>query len=337
MRVTIIGKQFFDSLAHNILSALRGMGLETQSIDEDALVGTARLRQKFRKVVALAEMHPRLNEVRDRRIVQKLAEFKPDVVICTYANWHPQSVSQARAVLGAKCKILFLYPDATANLAREYPLAAGYDVLFFKDPRSVELFRSHLGINAHYLPEACNPEWHCTVELSDADRARYGCDVTTAGNMYYFRALMLEPLVAHGVDLKIWGGQFGRWLHSPLRACYPGVYVSGEEKAKAFRAAKILVNTLSHKEVEGTNVRTFEAAGCGAFQLADWRPATEDLFKPDEEIVFFRSRDEMIEKVNYYLKHPEQRARIAQAGQQRAHADHTYQKRLDEAFRIAGV
>jgi spore maturation protein CgeB len=107
------------------------------------------------------------------------------------------------------------------------------------------------------------------------------------------------------------------------------------EKAKAFLAAKIVLNTLHYAEIEGVNCRVFETAGCGAFQITDWKPALLDLFEPDREIVTFRTRAELKDKVDYYLQHPDQRERIARAGHIRAHRDHTYAQRLSWIFELA--
>lgn len=333
MRISVIAPQYPDSLGRNLCFTLRQMGHIVQEIDQQALVGTAWLRPRFRRVLALAEMHPFLPSIRDRALVRKLLGFAPDLVINTFADWGVESVAKARSKLGAQTKIVFLYPDPTANLGRDYPLVAEYDALFFKDPYAVELFTSRLGISAHYLPEACNPTWHYPAELSTKDIVRYGCDITTACNMYYYRARILEQFVDY--DMKLWGTSYPSWLKSPLRAKYPGIRVAETEKAKAFQAAKIVVNTMTHKEVAGVNARTFEAAGCGAFQIADFRPAMLDLFKPDEEIVLFHTRDELKEKVDYYLQRPEARKRIAEAGYRRAHADHTYRQRLEQVIKTA--
>jgi spore maturation protein CgeB len=151
--------------------------------------------------------------------------------------------------------------------------------------------------------------------------------------MYYYRAKILEAFTDY--DIKIWGPGFPAWLESPVRARFTGEYVAEVEKAKAFRAAKVVINTFTQNEVTGVNVRAFEAAGCGAFQVADWRPAVPDLFRPDEEIVLFRSRDELKEKVDYYLTRPDLRSKIAEAGCRRAHAEHTYRHRLERVLNVA--
>lgn len=333
MRVSVIGKQFPDSLARNFAATLTRMGHTVQSVDEDALLGASWVRHHLRRAYRLAEMHPRVQAMRDQRVTRAVVAFRPDVVLNTYAYWHPDAVAAARSKLGRSTRMLFLYPDPTAHLVREFPLAAEYDALFFKDQHSVEMFRSRLNLNAHYLPEACNSVWHRPVELSAAEQEHYGCDLATAGSLYYYRALQLAPFMDY--DLKIWGTNLPAWMTLPVRGKYTGEFIAEIEKAKAFRAAKIVLNTHTEKEFSGTNARTFEAAGCGAFQIADWRPAIEDLFRIDREIVVYRSSDELKEKVDFYLRHPDLRHRIAEAGCRRAHAEHTYERRLDEMLAVA--
>ena len=53
-----------------------------------------------------------------------------------------------------------------------------------------------------------------------------------------------------------------------------------------------------------------------------------DLFEIDKEVVTYETAEEMIEKINYYLNHDEERQAIAEAGKNRAWKDHDYKKRL---------
>jgi spore maturation protein CgeB len=94
---------------------------------------------------------------------------------------------------------------------------------------------------------------------------------------------------------------------------------------------------MHYGEIEGVNCRLFEVAGCGAFQIADWKPALPDLFEPEHEIVTFHTRRELKEKVDYYLAHPEERQEIAGRAYARAHREHTYEVRLNAMFEILGL
>ena len=157
------------------------------------------------------------------------------------------------------------------------------------------------------------------------EKIKYGCDITIVCNMYPYRVNLIEQFSDY--HFKIWGN-FPQWLNTKLRYNFQGEFLTEEDKAKAFIGAKIVINTLHYAEIEGVNARLFEAAGCGAFQIIDKKPALEDLFKEGEEIITFETKKELKEKVDYYLSRPEERLRISEAAYNRAHKEHTYLNRL---------
>ena len=281
----------------------------------------------------LPKAFPRLERKLYREIVQTTAAAQPDLVLVTFGGMPPQVVRELKRVCGGK--VVCWYTDSAINLSRDYLLASDFDFMFLKEPFLVRVARHNLGLDAFYLPECCNPVWHRPVELTGDDRKRFGCDLAAQGSLHYYRARMLE--IFEDYDLKIWGRNCPAWLDSPVKKDYTNRYVTGGEKAKALLSAKIVINTMHFSETEGVNCTLFEAAGCGAFQIADWKPALPDLFEPEREIVTFRTRRELKEKVDYYLAHAEERREIAARACARAHRDHTYQKRLERMFEVMGL
>ncbi len=332
MKILLYGKIFPDSFARNIAVTLERMAHTVCALED-----SPQLRHRNRYWQAfwwfLPRVVPALEARGHRRLLQAAREFSPDLILLTDGLVPPAVVKELRRRSGARIALWF--PDHLANLGRQYLLGSELDAWFFKDPYMVRVFRQKLGINAHYLAEACNPLWHHRVELTPAERRKYKCDLTTAVNMYYYRARILEMFQDY--DLKIWGAPYASWLESPLHRRYGGIYVVEEEKAKAFNAAKIVLNTMFYSEIEGVNCRLFEAAGCGAFQVADWRPALPEIFEPEHEIVTFRTREELKEKVDYYLARPEERREIADRAYARAQREHTYEVRLRKMFEILGL
>jgi spore maturation protein CgeB len=89
--------------------------------------------------------------------------------------------------------------------------------------------------------------------------------------------------------------------------------------------------------VRQVRLRDFEAPMSGAFYMLEYVDEIEEFFELDREIVCFSTRGELVEKARYYLAHPDERETIRLAGHERALRDHTWQKRLSEAFAAAGV
>ncbi len=103
---------------------------------------------------------------------------------------------------------------------------------------------------------------------------------------------------------------------------------SYEQKAKAFSAAKIVLNNLNPGEIWGINCRAFEIPACGGFEMINYRKGLSQLFEIDKEIVSFNNYNDLIEKIDYYLANDTDANAIAEAGRIRAHKDHTYTHRL---------
>ncbi|HET6553599.1 MAG TPA: glycosyltransferase [Dyella sp.] len=263
----------------------------------------------------------------ERRLLRTMQDFEPELVLVILGNQiSPRTMALMRKA--TRAPIVCWCQDQLTTMGRQYILGSGYDMVFVKDRYMQELFsRMIRSTSFRYLPEACNPRVHRPLPLSDADRDAYGCELMIAGNLYYYRQEILQQLSEF--DLKVFG-ILPDWLIERIGARYQRRAIFGDDKARAACAARIALNTLHFAEVNSLNCRAFELAGCGAFQMISDTPVVAEHFGVDEEIVTFRTVEELIEKARHYLRHPEATARIARAGQQRAHRDHTYEHRLLE-------
>lgn len=332
MRIIVVGPHFPDSFARNIAVTLETMGHEVKCAAVRR--GLHYMNRLSRFIWTNApKVVPSLEILKHNEIIRTAQDFQPDIVLVTTATFPPEFLRRLRSVCSAQ--VVCWYTDPTANLYRQYLLASPYDAIFVKEPTLVTTLRDKLGLKAHYLPEACNPIWHQRVELSDEDRSRYACDIAGIGTLHYYRARILEPFV--GYDMKIWGSNCPLWLDSPARQVYANVFIAENSKSAALRCAKIVINTINLHDIDGVNCTLFETAGCGAFQITDWRPALPELFEPEREIVTFRTRSELKDKVDYYLSHAEEREVIAARAHKRAHRDHSYEARFHRMFQLMGL
>ena len=263
----------------------------------------------------------------ERAMLRSMDEFQPDLVLLLLGNYtSPATIRKIRALI--KAPIACWCQDSMGTMGRQYLIGSRLDYVFLKDQEAVDKFRRFTGMKeVHYLPEACNPSVHCPVEPTTDDENRFGCEVTTAASLYYYRSEILESLT--GFDLRIWGGIPG-YYDGPLRKLAAGKHLFRRDKAACFRVARIVVNSLHFLEIDGLNARAFEVAGCGGFQLITESSAVARHFEPGKEIETFHDLGELREKVRYYLDHDDERRAIAEAGRKRAHAEHTYRHRLQQ-------
>lgn len=332
MRVIVVGPSWVDSSEMGCVRGLRSLGHQAEICDLRQHIGLPGPLRQNAWAARVAEF-VLLSTVREpyhfaqAELLRRCAEFGADLVLVVQLTWVlPQTIETLRK-RGIRC--VGWFPDAFTSFGRGTFLLAPWDALFFQDPFMVDRLRTAFSVdNIHHLPQCCDPEIHRALPVSAADEARYGADVTTYGNYYPYRARLLEPLLDSDLRLKLWGARPPRWLHHRVRRQWAGQSVIGDEKCVAMRAAKIALNTNHYAGISDVNKRTFELAAMGAFQLTDDRPALSNYFVVGEEVVTFRGRADLLDRVRYYLARPAERARIAAAGQTRAHRDHTFAARL---------
>jgi len=122
----------------------------------------------------------------------------------------------------------------------------------------------------------------------------------------------LDYLIRHGIDVKT----FGEGSNNG--------FIEQNKIPEVFLMSKINLNFtkldetswLNHDEplvnrIKGFKGRPIEIAIAKSFCLSEYSPAIERLFSPGLEIEFFYSKEELLEKVKYYLKHEEEREEIA--------------------------
>jgi len=217
-------------------------------------------------------------------------------------------------------------------------VAAYYDHIFCQGTEAIELLEQAGIKGAHWLPMACDPKYHRPVTVPESERIRYAHDLAFVGSYYPNRATLLET-IAH-LDLAIWGPGWDLLdPTSPLQRCIQGLHTVPSEWLKIYSYAKIILaphyqDPQNRFPTYQASPRIFEALACGAFVLSDNQRDVFALFNDGEHLTQFSSPGELIEKVNYYLNHPEERRAIAEKGRKEVLKKHTYTNRIGELLSV---
>jgi FkbM family methyltransferase len=118
------------------------------------------------------------------------------------------------------------------------------------------------------------------------------------------------------------GEIYGLEMHKALRLCRIGFDARGS--IRYFKEGEV---TDIAKE-ETANMRIFETTGCGIFLLTEYFENLENYFEIGKEIETFKDEKELVEKIRFYLAHPELRTAIAERGRQRCLRDHSALERI---------
>lgn len=314
MKIAIIGANRPDSMEFHLENAFNHAGhcAEVFDIYDSKLFSIDKLRPI---VTAIDKSLRTYNDSYDERrfisMLPKINSFAPDIVICLYKDIHPTLVDRLKKI---NRKVVHLNPDAMTTLGYQQVFAGKYDAWFTKDPYMLDLMKHNMHLNVFPYTEAFNQRYNPKPQKDKAiSEQETRIDVATYGTLYPYRNRMLGEIVKAGVDITLFGVVPHRFFDTNLAKYCTGKYIRGEEKARVLYGAKIVLNTLHFAEVESVNCRFFETNGCGAFQLCDYRPILKNLLPKgiDPDLVSYKSTDEAIDKIKYYLSNPLERYEIA--------------------------
>ena len=71
------------------------------------------------------------------------------------------------------------------------------------------------------------------------------------------------------------------------------------------------------KRIRGMKLRPFEIAAAGGFCMSEFSISLSKSFEDEVDIIFFRNRGELLEKITYFLEHKDEAKRIAKNAAQK--------------------
>ena len=113
-----------------------------------------------------------------------------------------------------------------------------------------------------------------------------------------------------------------------------GVADSVTMMPQIFQAAAINLNITSKTIQTGVSQRVFDVLANKGFLITNYQAELFDLFTPGEDLVVYESLEDLIEKVQYYLEHEEERRQIAMHGYETLKQYYTYDVRMKQMLEI---
>lgn len=113
----------------------------------------------------------------------------------------------------------------------------------------------------------------------------------------------------------------------------------GPEKIAPFvyDRSKINLNITLRSIHSGIPLRVFEILGSGGFLLSNYQADFADCYVDGEDYVSFGSKEDMLDKIEYYLSHDKERSEIAANGFNKTIEQHTYEDRISKMLDICGL
>lgn len=255
------------------------------------------------------------------KALQALRETRPDKLIVIKGDMLGQAFwdeVEAQKVP----TILWLYDDLkrhryTLDFLRERPTVLSYAA---SEARGL----LDQGVNAHYVPNAYDPE------LAKEPVTRTD-EIVFVGSRYENRTELLTYLHAHGVPVRAYGRQWSHHWWDRVRTwelARPDIPAERDiplQEAYAVQAGAAAALNV-HGLQAGLAMRTFEVPGMRGIQLID-RPDVEEFYEPGTEVLIYRTPEELLELSQRLIADPSWAEDIREAGQKRTLAEHTFAHR----------
>jgi spore maturation protein CgeB len=227
---------------------------------------------------------------------------------------------------------------------RTQVLSQYFDFVFTIDSASLEFYKNNGHMNAYQFPLATEPQVFRPKQVE----AKYRSDICIVGFPYPDRIQFIQFLLQNtAYKIKV----VGKWTHplflfrgNPKLMIHEG-WMAPTVVANFYNGAKIVLNT--HRPFnlrqnqnklgiigKSINNRTFDVAACSSFQLIEFKEDLPNYFLEDEEMVSFRSKQELVQKIDFYMKFEDERQLIADNAQNRVLKEHTFEHRLEKMLNL---
>ena len=252
------------------------------------------------------------------KTIRKIKIVYPEIIIAGYHNDDPFS----------KRKVEFLN--------RHYLKALSvYDWIFTYRQKNILEYKK-LGysnvslLRSYFIKEKNYP-------VSDIQTQKYKTDVIFAGHYEDDRRdEYIKVVLDAGLKFKLFGpewerSQYYQYFINKLKII---PYLTNDYNL-ALNSAKIALVFLSKLNNDTYTRRCFEITATKTFMLSQYTDDLNSMFKEGVEAEYFRDKEEMMNKIRYYLKYADKREKIAEAGYERLLRDgHEVTDRVGEILRI---
>ena len=327
----------FISITEYIEKALSAQGCHTVFFNNRDFIIPGRLRKRitYLEKIDLKKINSRL--------VANITSLKPDLFL--EAGGYrilPETIERIKNI-GVKTVLWTI--DAPREFDPIIKAAPHYDFVFTGGSEAYDILQ-YAGIkNLHWLPFACDPDFHKPQKLAKEEKRLYDCDIAFVGtldpDLYPYRMRILEAI--SDFNIGVWGpGSEKIPSSSPLKKRIRGNKTVPEVWSKIYSQAKIVLCS-HYKDPDGkipchqASPRVYEVLACGSFLMVDEQKDVKKLFEDHKELVIFKNISELKKHLSYYLKRTEERKLIAALGRKSVLKRHTYEHRVKNLLKVVST
>ncbi|MBN2018762.1 MAG: glycosyltransferase [Sedimentisphaerales bacterium] len=249
----------------------------------------------------------------DKILVEYVKSYQPNVIYFTFSRFlDVETIEQIRKA-AANAVLIGFDDDPWPHLHPEkIEIAKRLDILLATNNGSfLQTYRDAGAPKCAFMPNLCDP---------DTDR-RYVVDDKWKTDVLWTGSIRHDPrrYPAENMRFEIIR-RLAEMPNCSVYGCCGRPQVGGIDYFYAISGAKVGLNINADNTVRLYHSdRLTNYLSCGAFVLAKRVPDSDLLFKEDTHLRYFDTIDEFFELADWYLKHENERKRIADSGMNWVH------------------
>jgi hypothetical protein len=292
-----------------------------------------------------AQLLDNLYYARDRGLLRMYADLEELIeekraealIVDNYFPYHPEFLRKLRIY-----KVLRTTDGPMTAYDRDFAYLHAYDHVLYHSPAysrdlgMAEKLRYCGAWRADFLPlgsfdALCDP----TRTSQNVLAGTRDIDVVFVGALHLNKMPLLAALKkAFGRRMKLRGlAGAKRNLYFNIKYGFPGwvTPLPFSQYVLLYQRAKIGINVHNRGDYTVGGYRLFDLPANGVMQISDGGEYLEQFFSVGEEVVAYRTADDLIEKVRFFLQNEAERKRIALNGFERVRRDYGIGKLLQKA------
>lgn len=334
MRIMIICPHF-RGIEYGVVESFRRLGYEVYplyfsvGIDDWHYIQRLKLKLNISIEGFLSKEMKKFN----MRVIGEFNKINPEYVYVIQGRWMNEETID---FIRERSYITLYLWDMVSLFPEMIPTFSHYNKVYSFDKNDTEFLRKN-DVNAEYKASGYDPSVYHKME----SRKKY--DISFIGAMYPERVEMLKCLIKKFPDLHwaIYGeyaplrnpGKWLKWRFSTDRNYFRNKNINKNEVNIVYNESKIVISIVRSNQKDGWSARLPEILGAGAFQITNWYDSVEREFSGC--LCTYKTIDELITKITYFIEHDVEREKIAERGYQKVlkeFSDDVLNQRVIENF-----
>ncbi len=273
----------------------------------------------------------------NQRLLNKVDEFRPDIIFIVKGNViYPWTLKKIKNKYFNSKIVFWSQDDMYAWHNRSLYFTYGikyYDLIVTQKSYNVEELKQLGAKKVLFQNKAYSKIYH--KPCNNCNKVQY--NVLFIGFAEKERFEYMNYLAKKGIKINVFGSG---WNKKEFQNHHTNMIINdynllGDDYTSAISCSKISLCFLRKANRDLQTSRSIEIPACGGFMIAERTDEHKKLFEEDKEAVYFDSKEELLEKVKYYLENEEERKQIAKAGYERTRkCKYSYDDRAEEILKV---